>query len=295
MPVMAPEGADRAAILTVDDDPGVSRAVARDLRRRYGERVPDRARRVRRRGAGRAARDEAARRPGRRDPGRLPDAADERHRVPRAGDGPLPARPAGAADRVRRHRRGDRRDQRGRPRPLPAQAVGPAGGEALPGRRRAARGLAGRGPPRRCPRPRSSGTAGRRRSSEVRDFLARNQVPYRWYASDEPEGERLLAAAGRRTGAAAGGDHPGRRGAGRAEPTPSSPPGSGLATTPVDGLLRPGRHRRRPGRPRRGGLRRVRGSAHRAGRADRDRRPGRARARGSRTTSASPTASPARS
>src|SRR3984885_8741190 len=28
----------RTAILTVDDDPGVSRAVARDLRRRYGER-----------------------------------------------------------------------------------------------------------------------------------------------------------------------------------------------------------------------------------------------------------------
>jgi len=34
------------------------------------------------------------------------------------------------------------------------------------------------------------------RSSEVREFLARNQVPYRWYASDEPEGERLLEAAG---------------------------------------------------------------------------------------------------
>ena len=28
----------RIAILTVDDDPGVSRAVARDLRRRYGDR-----------------------------------------------------------------------------------------------------------------------------------------------------------------------------------------------------------------------------------------------------------------
>src|SRR5580658_10944925 len=28
----------RAAVLTVDDDPGVSRAVARDLRRRYGDR-----------------------------------------------------------------------------------------------------------------------------------------------------------------------------------------------------------------------------------------------------------------
>jgi len=33
-------------------------------------------------------------------------------------------------------------------------------------------------------------------SSELRDFLARNQVPYRWYASDEDEGQRLLAAAG---------------------------------------------------------------------------------------------------
>ena len=34
------------------------------------------------------------------------------------------------------------------------------------------------------------------RSSQVREFLARNQVPYRWYAADEPEGERLLGAAG---------------------------------------------------------------------------------------------------
>jgi thioredoxin reductase (NADPH) len=34
------------------------------------------------------------------------------------------------------------------------------------------------------------------RSSEVREFLARNQVPYRWYTSDSPEGVRLLEAAG---------------------------------------------------------------------------------------------------
>nr|WP_206072276.1 FAD-dependent oxidoreductase [Antrihabitans stalactiti] len=33
------------------------------------------------------------------------------------------------------------------------------------------------------------------RSSEVREFLARNQLPYRWYMSDEPEGIRLLEAA----------------------------------------------------------------------------------------------------
>ena len=34
------------------------------------------------------------------------------------------------------------------------------------------------------------------RSYEVRDFLARNSVPYRWLTSDEPEGQSLLAAAG---------------------------------------------------------------------------------------------------
>ncbi len=32
-------------------------------------------------------------------------------------------------------------------------------------------------------------------SYEVRDFLAANLVPYRWYAADEPEGRRLLDAA----------------------------------------------------------------------------------------------------
>lgn len=34
------------------------------------------------------------------------------------------------------------------------------------------------------------------RSSAVREFLARNQVPYRWYSSEDPEGRRLLCAAG---------------------------------------------------------------------------------------------------
>ncbi len=33
------------------------------------------------------------------------------------------------------------------------------------------------------------------RSSEVREFLARNQVPYRWYSTDDTEGRRLLEAA----------------------------------------------------------------------------------------------------
>ncbi len=34
------------------------------------------------------------------------------------------------------------------------------------------------------------------RSSQVREFLARNQLPYRWYLAEEPEGARLLDAAG---------------------------------------------------------------------------------------------------
>lgn len=34
------------------------------------------------------------------------------------------------------------------------------------------------------------------RSSEVRELLARNRVPYRWYLCDEPEGQRMLAATG---------------------------------------------------------------------------------------------------
>jgi thioredoxin reductase (NADPH) len=34
------------------------------------------------------------------------------------------------------------------------------------------------------------------RCGEVREFLARNQVAYRWFLCDEPDGERLLAAAG---------------------------------------------------------------------------------------------------
>src|SRR5437870_592767 len=33
-------------------------------------------------------------------------------------------------------------------------------------------------------------------SYEIRDFLARNLVPYRWFAADDPEGRRLLDASG---------------------------------------------------------------------------------------------------
>ena len=128
----------KPAILTVDDDPGVSRAVARDLRRRYGK-----DHRIVRAESGMQALDALHEMKlrgdhGRRAARRPPDAADGRHPVPGKGDGHLPHRAPGAAHRLRRHRRRDHRDQRRRPGLLPAQAVGPAGGEVLPGHRPAA-------------------------------------------------------------------------------------------------------------------------------------------------------------
>ncbi len=65
------------------------------------------------------------------------------HRVPGRGAEDRPRRQARAADRLRRHRGGDRGDQRGRARLLPAEAVGSARGAAVPGRRGPADDLGG--------------------------------------------------------------------------------------------------------------------------------------------------------
>ena len=59
------------------------------------------------------------------------------------------------------------------------------------------------------------------RSSQVREFLARNQVPYRWYSAESPEGRRLLEAAGAD---------------GRDLPLVVSPDGT-ATTAPTDGQL----------------------------------------------------------
>src|SRR2546429_424780 len=74
---------------------------------------------------------------------------------------------------------------------------------------------------------------------------------------------------------AAGGDHAGRRPADRADRCRAGLPGR-PGHHAVQGLLRPDRDRRRPGRPRRRGVRRPGRAAHPAGRAHRHRRPGRA-------------------
>ena len=47
-------------------------------------------------------------------------------------------------------------------------------------------------------------------SFAARDFLARNSVPYRWYNIEEPDGARLLDAAGRHRGRRPGAGPPGR-------------------------------------------------------------------------------------
>ena len=110
-------------------------------------------------------------------------------------------------------------------------------------------------------------------SADLRDFLARNQVPYRWYAADTDEGQRLLAAAGADGRDAPGADHRRRRAADRADQRRGGREGQ-PGDDPGPRLLRPDRGGRRPRRARRGGLRRVRGAAHRAGGEVRHRRPG---------------------
>ena len=198
MPVTAAGGTPRTAILTVDDDPGVSRAVARDLRRRYGEQY-----RIVRAESGEAAL-EALREMKLRGDQVAVLLAD--YRMPQMNGIEFleqamdlySGRPAGAADRLRRHQRRDRRDQRRRRRQLPAQAVGPAGGEALPGDRRAAGGLARRPTTGRCPRPRSSGTAGRRGPRRCASSWPATRCPTAGITTDEPRrpaaGERLACA-----------------------------------------------------------------------------------------------------
>ncbi len=170
--------------------------------------VPRRARRVRRVRARRAARAEAARGPGGGDPGRLPHAPDERHRVPGTGPGRVPGRAPGAADRVRGHARGDRRHQRRRPRPLSPQALGPARGEALPGPRRSPPGLA-------LQRLQAGAEHQGRRAPLVGAVLGGARVP------GPQSGAVPLVLGGRAGGAAAAG----RRRAGRAAAAARGHPG----------------------------------------------------------------------
>ena len=189
-----PEGAARTVIVTVDDDPGVSRAVARDLRRRYGEQH-----RIVRAESGDAAL-EALREMKLRGDEVAVIVAD--YRMPgmngiefleRAMDFYPTARrvlltayaDTGAAiDAINVV---DLDHYLLKPWDPPEEKLYPVIDELLSKWQAEDR------------RPvRVTKVVGHRwsaRSSAVREFLARNQVAYRWYDSEEPDGQRLLAAA----------------------------------------------------------------------------------------------------
>ena len=174
------------------------RAVRRDVQSPLQPRLPRLRRTVGRGGGGAAAGAAPARRGGR---------ARARRPAHAGHDGRRAARP-----RARRSTRKAKRAlltayadtdaaiaaiNRGADRLLPAEAVGPAGGAALPHARGPARRLGGRRAAQRRRRRASSATASRPQSHDVRDFLARNRVPYAWYDLDrDPEGRRLLDVAG---------------------------------------------------------------------------------------------------
>ena len=78
-----------------------------------------------------------------------------------------------------------------------------------------------------------SGTAGRRRRSRCATSWPATWCRTAGTLADEPEGARLLAAAGADRRRRAAGGHRGRQGAGRSPATPSWPRSVGLSTTPA--------------------------------------------------------------
>ena len=189
-----PASTARTVILTVDDDPGVSRAVARDLRRRYGEQhrivraesgdaALDALREMRLRG------DEVAvivadyRMPGMNGIEFLERAMDL---YPTARRVLLTAyADTGAAiDAINVV---DLDHYLLKPWDPPEEKLYPVLDELLSKWQEEER--------RPVHVTKLVGHRWSARSSEVREFLARNQVAYRWYESEGPDGQRLLAAA----------------------------------------------------------------------------------------------------
>ncbi|OLT29303.1 fused response regulator/thioredoxin-disulfide reductase [Nocardiopsis sp. CNR-923] len=188
-------GSGRTVILTVDDDPGVSRAVARDLRRRYGD-----AHRIVRAESGEAAL-EALRELKLRGDQVAVVLAD--YRMPRMNGIEFLERAIDVYPGARRVLLTAYADTNAaidainlvdldhyllKPWDPPEEKLYPVMDDLLEAWRNDGQ--------RPVDTTRVVGHRWSARSSQVREFLARNQVPYRWYSSDEPEGRRLLSAAG---------------------------------------------------------------------------------------------------
>lgn len=191
------EAADaaRTVILTVDDDPGVSRAVARDLRRRYGA-----SHRIVRAESGESAL-EALRELKLR--GDLVAVILADYRMPQMNGIEFLEQALDVYPGARRVLLTAYADTSAaidainvvdldhyllKPWDPPEEKLYPVLDDLLEAWRRSAY--------RPVPSTKVVGHRWSARSSDVREFLARNQVPYRWYSSDDPEGQRLLAAAG---------------------------------------------------------------------------------------------------
>ncbi|MEW2521602.1 FAD-dependent oxidoreductase [Actinacidiphila alni] len=189
-----PSGATRTVIVTVDDDPAVSRAVARDLRRRYGE-----GHRIVRAESGESAL-EALREMRLRGDAVAVILAD--YRMPEMNGIEFLERAMDIFPGARRVLLTAYADTGAaidainvvdldhyllKPWDPPEEKLYPVVDALLDAWRSSDH------------RPvRETKVVGHRwsaRSSGVREFLARNQVPYHWYASDEPEGQALLSAA----------------------------------------------------------------------------------------------------
>ncbi|MCR1982888.1 MULTISPECIES: FAD-dependent oxidoreductase [Cellulosimicrobium] len=184
----------RPALVTVDDDPGVSRAVARDLRRRYGDRY-----RIVRAESG-AETLAALRELALRGEDVAVVLAD--HRMPGMTGVELLEQAMDLFPAARRVLLTAYADTEAaieainvvdldyyllKPWDPPEEKLYPVVDAQLE---------AWSATDRR--RPAETVVVGHRwsaRSSQVREFLARNRVPYRWYPSESAEGSRLLTAA----------------------------------------------------------------------------------------------------
>ena len=185
----------RPVLLTVDDDPAVSRAVARDLRRHYGE-----AYRVLRAGSGAEALEALRELKLRGDPVAVL-LAD--HRMPEMNGIEFLEQAMDLVPRARRALLTAYADTDAaiaaindvdvdayllKPWDPPDEKLYPTVDAML---------AAWHGTP--DPEVHGVKLVGHRWSApsfRARDLLARNAVPYRWFNADEPDGQRILAAAG---------------------------------------------------------------------------------------------------
>ncbi|MFJ9626653.1 FAD-dependent oxidoreductase [Streptomyces sp. NPDC101175] len=184
-----------SVIMTVDDDPGVSRAVARDLRRRYGESY-----RIVRAESGESALDALRELKLRGD---LVAVILADYRMPQMNGIEFLEQALDVYPGARRVLLTAYADTDAaidainvvdldhyllKPWDPPEEKLYPVLDDLLEAWRNSDY--------RPVPATKVVGHRWSARSSDVREFLARNQVPYRWFSADSPEGVRLLSAAG---------------------------------------------------------------------------------------------------